>query len=530
MEVRTRISVPQMWTMEAMGRMQAAAKAANLGPVVLSSEPENALASSVHDIVKDQAMFGSKLGAGDHILVIDGGRGTTDVVMFELKGALTATSRLEPTSSSSGGACSAQEVNEILLAVVESSQEVHDEGGLPALISRLGLTDIQWRKRALRKIELFMRNYPRDEEESRVIRGENDESFDLWLTRGEVKAAFDQVLGEINALAAAEISKHQPVVVYVAGGFANNTYVWRQLEKGLKVRGTAVLRPYRNTAGEALPVSRGGLLRFDRISPGNLPNRYAFAILRDEVWDHDLHPDGVVSVGSRKQSRMLRDGKGNILIDKVSREPLKESYPVPVYQSHKDIVFESPYDKKKNIVCDRLCVFFEKDTVFPVDETVARDVFHDYYLSKSSPRLTATLVCISGEQKTHDASGRKEKHPTEFAEGIHYFRTVEKVVSQNTLKGLRDLEVKASDGLVYYLVRIKAVIKYRGGYDMTMGWVMETEDGEIDLWAEEETVWEPNFSQFVEQPQTTTGADGMDGVEESVTGGDEHGEEMDLDE
>ncbi|KAK4951593.1 hypothetical protein LTR10_010570 [Elasticomyces elasticus] len=512
MDKRWRISAPQMWTMEALGRMQSAAKAANIDLAVMCSEPENALATTIHDILETQAGCGAELDVGEHILVIDVGRGTADIVMFKLNGALTTTSMLEPVSSSSGGTCGAQQVNELLLKKLESGQIVRREGSLQALLAKLGLTEVEWRNRALRKMDDFMRKYLCDPEYSRRVMGRNGTSFDIDRIDADIKEAFDQVLTEIKTITTRMINMHHPWLIFLSGGFSLSTYVAEDLKATYEVGGTRVFKASSDARGQSLQVSRGGLLRFDRIKPGNLPNRYGFAIVRDEAFDetNPRHWDGFESRPVMR-CRACRDGDGEIMYDPDTGRKRVENYLVDVPDIRRDVVQRSGNDNKTEIVLDRLCVFFKKGTEFATDEPMKQEVWQEYYLSKEDPKLITTLVCISGEQQTHDPSGRTQSDSTAFGKGVHHFKTVQKTLSKELLEQYTFPEVKGSKGVVTYVVNIKKTLTYRGGHDMTVGLVLKVGEGvgeEIKLGGEE-TVWEANFSQFVDKPDSGEG-DGED--------------------
>ena len=72
MDVKIRISVPQMWTPDARRRMTLAVEKAGFPLAVLASEPQCALAYFIDRIARRKKYIGANLQAGDTILVFDG--------------------------------------------------------------------------------------------------------------------------------------------------------------------------------------------------------------------------------------------------------------------------------------------------------------------------------------------------------------------------------------------------------------------------------------------------------------------------
>ncbi|KAK5697160.1 hypothetical protein LTR97_007295 [Elasticomyces elasticus] len=476
MQVRVRLSVPQMWSMPARQRMQNAAEAAGLTLVLLVSEPENAMAFCLQQLVKKEKRYGAILRKGDRILVADLGCGTADIVTYMLQGPLTLTSPLEAVSSSCGGACGAQMINEILFDAVRTRIGQTYEGGLKALHENLGLSRIQFRKKALRFIDGAKNQFPVGQSFSYVVRGKAGKYFILDLSHDDIKSAFDKVLGKIKALMDTEIGDQNPAMMFCTGGLSRNKYVLSALREEYEDDDTKIATPNDVDQGECLPVSRGGLLRFDRIAPAKLPSNYNYAIVQREVYDEKLHPDA---------------------------------------KANAKLVYCDPADPETDIVEDRLHIFFRKGRVMPRNRSVTEDFSHVYLLDEHNPTLSATLVFTEKDVDNHDPSGRKGEDSTQFSEGIHHWKTVSKVIDLDLLSehGIDLVKIK-KDGSKRWRLDCRVTISYKGGHDMKIGWVLKVgNDKLLALWEGDEKVWDAHFSQFIEQPRLVAANGGTTDVD-----------------
>ncbi|KAK5688941.1 hypothetical protein LTS10_000921 [Elasticomyces elasticus] len=522
--IRIRISVPQMWSMKARERMQTAAKNAGLQLVTLSFEPENALAYFMNTIEQRQGAFGTQFRVGGKALVGDYGCGTADIVVYELEEALSASSRMKAVSSSSGGACGSQMINEVLLTLLES--ELEEQGGLAMVQAKLGFPDLRWRKTAMAGIEGLKCKFPDQAKYKLAFSGENGEDFRFVFTKDQLQGAFDRVIAEVITKTDAEVQHHDPKTIYITGGPARSRYFMGKMREQYEKNGTIVVKsPMLNCHA----VANGGLLRYNRISAGNLPTKYGYGIVQEEEFHWSLHKDCVKWVEDKVVMEEVYDRWGD---PKVSSSGNLKKRKVIRKIHHRDDGVVKPSFHKKGVfvVYDRLCVLFEKGSTIQTNKAVTQAVIQDYWLPIDDPRLSITLVYFDGDFETHDWSGRESVDSREFRQGIYHFKSVERVVSKALFKKHGIAATRENDGKWTYPVRCRVTIKYQGGHDMTVGWVMEVAGKEIELWQDDATVWEASHSQYPEQPQAASaGADGMDGVEESVTGGDEHGEEMELD-
>ncbi|KAK4891811.1 hypothetical protein LTR27_009663 [Elasticomyces elasticus] len=488
MQVRVRLSVPQMWSMPARQRMQDAAEAAGLTLVSLVSEPENAMAFCIQQLAKKEKRYGAKLSKGDRVLVADLGCGTADIVTYLLHGPLTLTSRLEAVSSSCGGACGAQMINEILFDTVRTRIGQTYEGGLKALCKKLELSGIQFRKKAMRFIDGAKNQFPVGQSFSYVLRGKGGNYFILDLSHDDIKSAFDKVLGKIKALVDAESGDQNPAMIFCTGGLSRNKYVRSALREEYEDDDTKIATPNDVDQGECLPVSRGGLLRFDRITPAKLPSNYNYAIVQREIYDEKLHPDA---------------------------------------KADAELVYSDPADPETDVVEDRLHIFFRKGRVMPRNRSVTEDFSHVYLLDEHNPTLSATLVFTENDVDNHDPSGRQDDDPTQFKEGIHHWKTVNKVVDLDLLRKHRvDLVKIKEDGTKRWRSDCRVTISYKGGHDMKIGWVLNVgNDKLVALWEGDEKVWDAHFSQFIEQPRLvaadggTTDVDGDVGMADDMAPG-----------
>ncbi|TKA68029.1 hypothetical protein B0A55_08375, partial [Friedmanniomyces simplex] len=512
--VRYRISVPQMWSLKARERIQKAAEMAGMKLVVLFPEPENALAYFMHTVASKKGVLGSQLGVGSKLLIVNIGCGTADLVTYKLEEPLTSTSRLKAVSSSSGGACGSQMINELLLLTVEGSGEVQYVGGLQKTKEKLGFSDLKWRKTILHGVEDIKCRFPNLAKYQHFFRGDTRKNFNFALTPDHLRSAFDRVLGEIKGIMSAEIAEHYPAVIYITGGLGRNRYIFDELCKEYKKNGRIVVRPT-DTSGECYPVSNVGLLRYENISPGILPTKYGFAIVQEELYDRHTHPDGVAYVTREPRSKPRRCKDGTIRYHSQTGEVLREHFMVDKHHTKDDVVFASPHDPTKAILLDRLYVLFEKGATIATNNPVVQEIAQLYWLPEEQPMLSATLVYFDGNQRTHDPSGRKGESSTEFGDGIYHLKTIEKTVNKALLSrhGI-DLEQNV-DGSKSYPVKKPVVEKVREGLARRVG-PKKFEKEDIVLWEDDETVWDARFSQFMEEPRVAGGEhDSMEGVEES---------------
>ncbi|KAK5710572.1 hypothetical protein LTR15_012901 [Elasticomyces elasticus] len=354
-------------------------------------------------------------------------------------------------------------INEILLRTVKAKIATR-KGGKDALLKKLGLTAIQFRKKALRLIDEAKNQFPVGRAFSYVLNGEDDSTFIISLSYDEIKSAFDRVLGHVKNLLTVEIGDQSAAIIFLTGGLSRNKYVFGVIDQQYGSETTRIATPNDVEQGECLPVSRGGLMRFDRITPANLPSNYNYAIVQQEVFDETLHPDA---------------------------------------KANAELVYSDPADPNTDVVEDRLHIFFRKGRVMPTNKSVTENFSHLYLLDEHNPTLSSTLVFTENDVDNHDPSGRQDEDSTQFNEGIHHWKTVNKVVDPDLLRKHRvDLVKFKKDGTKKWKLDCRVTISYKGGHDMKIGWVLDVgNDKLVALWEGDETVWDANFSQFIEQPR-----------------------------
>ncbi|KAK3626742.1 hypothetical protein LTR56_015838 [Elasticomyces elasticus] len=517
---RIRVGVPEMWSLKARARMQAAAQKAGMELVTLSSEPENALAYFLHRMAGMQQSIGSILRVNDRILVVDIGRGTLDIVVYVLEEPLTETSRLKAIDASSGGDCASQKINEYLLATLESGPQVQNEGQA-ALLGRLGFTNLKWRKEVMAHVEPLKCAFPHQTKYRFCL--DPAEGKEQWFrfSKEEVQEAFDRVVAEVKEKIRDMVKKHDPALINLTGGLTKNSHVYQALVDEFQQGRTTVVSTTESDASP--PVSRGGLLRHHTITAANLPSHYGYAIVQQEEFDGRVHRDGVVGVENGVRQVPVRDDLNVEQIDPGTGRRLMRDQVYKIYQPNTNVVFGSRYKRGVEFVYDRLGVVFKKGETIASDEPVAQEFSVDYYLDFENPTLTATLVYFDGQQKNHGPSGRKGEHSEEFGKGIYHFKTITKAINKELLehhkvKIVEDQKVKGSKA---YKVRCKVTVKYQNQIDMTMGWELKTtNNATIRLWEDDERVWDANFSPFVLQAGIeradggAKGGDGDDGMED----------------
>ncbi|CAK4029946.1 Hypothetical predicted protein [Lecanosticta acicola] len=148
---RVRVTVPQMWTLDARRRMQIAAKNAGLNLVTLASEPKCALAYLVDKIAQQKIPLNRRLGKGSLWMVADLGSGTGDFVVYTLLDTLSIDSHLRPVGHASGDLCGSSKVDELLwhtLVKREGGDQWADE-----CAERLQISTRDFERRSRRAIE-----------------------------------------------------------------------------------------------------------------------------------------------------------------------------------------------------------------------------------------------------------------------------------------------------------------------------------------------------------------------------------------
>jgi hypothetical protein len=132
------ISVPEMWKPPANRLITTAAKMAGADCVQLVSEPVCAAAYYMQDQLLSKR---TPLEAGDNILVLDTGGGTTDITCYEMPNPdhsnAGATSILHRVGKAVGGLCGSQFINEAFLKWLKVEADDH-LGGFDNNVRRLG--------------------------------------------------------------------------------------------------------------------------------------------------------------------------------------------------------------------------------------------------------------------------------------------------------------------------------------------------------------------------------------------------------
>ena len=346
------------------------------------------------------------------------------------------------------------------------------------------------------------------------------------------------MLSEIKLVMDEGISKDAPAVIFLTGGFGLNQYIFTELSKEYKKPGTIFIRPTDNWAAECFPVSRGGLLRYNSISPGNLPSQYGYALVRDEVFNYHVHPDGIEKIRMLPRRMNIRDANGQSTGGtEIVLRPVCEAKKGVVFSStynekegvvfsstyneKEGVVFSSTYNEKDNVVFDRLFVIIDKGARITANEPVTKDAFAVYWLPQSEWMLDATIVYFDkAGVKTHDAWGRLGRNTTKFGHGIYHLKSIKKRVHEDFLRKHNVPLVKDNNGVPTYKVTCRVIMKYQGEHEMTIGWEVKTKVGNkckfITLWEDDEKMWDANFSSFVEEVKAArvTGEDDGEGSEE----------------
>ena len=528
---RIRISVPQMWPMKARLMMQDAAKAAGLDFVTLAYEPQCALAYLLHTFSETMTSSALSLKKGQQVLVCDLGGGTGDFVTYSLLDDLTIDSRLEAIGLSSGALCGSVNIDEFLLSVLEESDKVMRLGGVAAVKMKMGLSDLQWRKRCLRMIERDIKCRFTGAANillSGTILGQQQAELDILsftLASADVKLCFDKVIKDIKPMIDKQLEMHQSDAIFVTGGLSKSKYVMGELRRIYENGQTKVFRPEDIWNGECFPVSRGGLLRYDRFVPPELPADCHYALLQDEPFTGAVHQDAVERVEEVERRLLVKDRMGLTKINRNGKARRKWTV-VTQYFGNTDRIFSGRRDQNSKWVLDRLYVFFPKGTKMTKGQIVTHEIFQDFLINEKKPQLSATFVYCTEDYKTHDYAKKDGKDGEEYRDGIGLLKKVTKEVDVEMLKQNKVTSIKNKRDETEWPVKCQMMVRYEGGHQMTVGWKLlcEREASEppssepprrmgraakvprgrkeaatLELWEDPiEPIWEATHSPFVE--------------------------------
>lgn len=117
LQLRARLSQPEIFTPTGCYRLQRAAREAGIQMAVCASEPQCLLAHFM-DGVAGRSRFPSQLGTGAFMTIADLGCGTGDFSTFLIKSKLDTNVRLDAVQKKSGALCGADQVNRNVLTLI----------------------------------------------------------------------------------------------------------------------------------------------------------------------------------------------------------------------------------------------------------------------------------------------------------------------------------------------------------------------------------------------------------------------------
>ncbi|EME47927.1 hypothetical protein DOTSEDRAFT_124252 [Dothistroma septosporum NZE10] len=483
-KIKTRITVPQMWTPDARRRMQKAAKKAGLGIVVLASEPQCALAYLVDNMAQVSVDKGRHLRKGDKVMVADLGSGTGDFVLYRLKENLSPNSRLESINESSGELCGSFLVDELLYLTLKRRK---GRDWLIQAVQELKVTERDFERRALVAIEKVKREFGKDDDVGiGTIRGIGGTYRSFELTKKEIHAALDDVIRKIIKRIDRHVSKNRPDIMMITGGFAKSGYLMDKLRQRYDQRqAITVVRPNDADNDQSSPVAMGALIRYDNITIPALPSQYGYAVLRRETFQANLHQDAYESEEDWETE------------DADRRKFVTKSW-----------VRSSPYDPDEDVVDDRIINIVPKGTKIVSDKTIEHKLQMEYYVPVDDPRITDEFVYLDREFKDHERSRvvRNEQETEEFRAGIHEWASVDIPLSGKKLKegGFELVEVNKEK---HWKLNARVLLKC-SGQDMRVGYQVlspkgfeEGKEGEFkgtEAFVVWDSLWEATHSEFLE--------------------------------
>jgi len=213
-----------------------------------------------------------------------------------------------------------------------------------------------------------------------------------------------------------------------------------------------------------LPVSRGGLLRYDNISTQSLPSRWSYALLEDDYFDRDKHPDGLAeSTVQRKDGSTWTRKRVN-----------------------SDIVKRCPHDTSVDVVIDRLRIFLPKSHV-TARHTINATFQQEYYLNTQDPKLSAHLVYLDGASFSNGQPAR-DVHGN-WRPGVHEWAKVDKTLDPQGFRDAGFPTLYNVDGEEEFVVTASVLVPYDADRDMRIGWkIVDPAGGENTVWEDTEVM------------------------------------------
>ncbi|KAH9205472.1 Hsp70 family protein-like protein [Leptodontidium sp. 2 PMI_412] len=212
------LTVPAVWSDKAKDTTLKAAKQAGIHPVVLIKEPEAAAMYTLH-MMKDMA-----LSVGDAFVICDAGRGTVDLISYEIT-QLTPRLELKELVPGKGGMAGSLGLNKRFEQAVK---ELVGEDQYFTLCKTIGLQ--QAVKQFDRSVKTAFRggmdeeyyvNFPMADLKADPA---NDLTSNCWNMKGsDIKKIFDPLITDIQRLVNEQVSL--VTAIFLVGGFGSSEYL-----------------------------------------------------------------------------------------------------------------------------------------------------------------------------------------------------------------------------------------------------------------------------------------------------------------
>jgi hypothetical protein len=298
------LCVPTVWTEKASRTMQEAMaraiETARLGhleeecvkDLFIVAEPEAAAAFALAD-----SRYSTRVKAGETFLLVDGGGGTVDAIVYEV--VQTDPVRLKEVVPSDGVTSGSSFLNDEFRKLLKERLEgVELIGHSKPVESIIETAVLEWENEQKRTIDITNRRQGFDSVKIEGLQADPSRLFhegQLSLTRPEVKRMFKPLLQDVARLVRKQLqqakeARHNVQKVILIGGFGESPSLRGHLQN--------VLQRERNILGEPIEldspeyvdsaVARGAVLR--ALNKANGPERYtrtSYGVLSSDLFDKE---------------------------------------------------------------------------------------------------------------------------------------------------------------------------------------------------------------------------------------------------
>ncbi|GIZ43392.1 hypothetical protein CKM354_000662000 [Cercospora kikuchii] len=340
MPIKIFFSVPGMWTPATNCCITAAAEIAGLSNVTLVSEPYAAASHFLADmVVRDHSLFSQ----GAHILILDAGAGTSDIVTFKLE------------DDSTSGAVTKMTVFLDWLDGKIKADRATFPGGKTKLLADLRLSAAEFKAQAAKEFKRLKEGYrgrrmnhcrisidgnPGAAKDTIRIEIECDQKGCNHSTCDQMAAFFMPVLNQNFEMVRTRLGEDDKIeAIVVMGGFAKSTYFMSRLKDEFgdvqRIRGADsaeisgqfdkihIQDGNESRSGYDHPVARGALLRHFEVADRDLPTDDCFMVSEDAPWnarDHGPKKDHTIVEGELHPNEDWATGLSRVIIPAGNRD------------------------------------------------------------------------------------------------------------------------------------------------------------------------------------------------------------------